>query len=76
VGPEHGAFLCGIVKKVRPSKPVALLAFYDTENPPNTPADRIVYRNDPRQLLIEINEMLWTGDRKWMPEQPVLEYDR
>jgi response regulator RpfG family c-di-GMP phosphodiesterase len=58
VGPEHGAFLCGIVKKLRPSKPVALLAFSDTEIPPTTPADRVIYRNDPRQLLIEINEML------------------
>jgi DNA-binding NtrC family response regulator len=57
VGPEHGAFLCGIVKTLRPSKPVALLAFHDTEIPP-TSADRIIYRNDPRQLLIEINEML------------------
>ena len=36
VGPEHGAFLCGIVKRLRPSKRVALLAFSDTEIPPNT----------------------------------------
>lgn len=58
VGPEHGALLCGIVKSLRPSKSVALLVFSDTEIPANTPADRVIYRNDPRQLLMEINEML------------------
>lgn len=58
VGAEHGVFLCGIVKRLRPSKLVALLAFSDTELPANNLADRVIYRNDPRQLLIEINEML------------------
>jgi response regulator RpfG family c-di-GMP phosphodiesterase len=58
VGVEHGVFLCGVVKRLRPSKRVALLAFLDTDIPANTPADRVIYRNDPRQLLIEINEML------------------
>jgi hypothetical protein len=37
---------------------VALLAFSDVGVPADNPADRVIYRNDPRQLLIEINEML------------------
>jgi response regulator RpfG family c-di-GMP phosphodiesterase len=58
VGAEHGVFLCGIVKRLRPAKRVALLAFSDTDIPADTPADRVIYRNDPRQLLVEINEIL------------------
>jgi hypothetical protein len=40
------------------AKRVALLAFSDTDVPANTSPDRVIYRNDPRQLPIEINEML------------------
>lgn len=67
VGREHGEFLCGIVKAINPSEFVALLLMPDGGIPRATLADRVIFRNGPRRLLVEINEIL-QGGLKLSPE--------
>jgi DNA-binding NtrC family response regulator len=58
VGLGHGEFLCETIKKIHPLQPVALLVKAELGVPTFTKADRIIYRNDPRQILREVNELL------------------
>jgi len=58
VGLSHAEFLCGVVKRIHPLQPVALLVKAEFGVPTETKADRIIYRNDPRQVLREVNELL------------------
>ena len=58
VGLEHGERLCDIVKSIQPTEPVVLLVAPEHGIPPNTKADRIIYRTGPRRILVEIDGML------------------
>ncbi len=58
VGLQRGEELCHVVKSVDPSRCVAMLATPDTGVGANTRADHLILRTGPRQMLVEINELL------------------
>jgi CheY-like chemotaxis protein len=58
VGTEYGEKICAMVKTIHPTVCVALLATPELGLPASSHADRVIYRGDPRSLLVELNELL------------------
>ncbi len=58
VGLARGEHLCNIIKSVDSSRCVAILAKPEIGTFETTSADRLIMRSGPRQMLVEINELL------------------
>ena len=61
VGFVQGEYICNAVKTLNASRCVAILAKPELGVNESTSADRLILRTGPRQMLVEINELL--GER-------------
>ena len=58
VGIDHSVALCSILKQARPTECLALLITRETSIPSHIAADKVIHRDGPRRMLVELNELV------------------